>query len=83
MRKHDPFEPDGPQPRRPCPVKMSKPERRTVEIYIDGKVFKTMGCSVQYEIDGEVTWLARITFDEPVNVKEGESLWYQFIGGTK
>ena len=61
-------------------VKMSEPERRTVEIYIDGKAVKTMGCSVSYEVDGEVTWLARITFDEPVDIKDGESMSYQFIG---
>ena len=61
-------------------MKVSEPEHRDVEIIVDGKAIKTIGCSVTYELHGEVTWLSRITFDEPVNIKEGQSLSYQFIG---
>ena len=64
-------------------VKMSEPERRIIEVLINGRVVRTMGCTFAYQVDGEISYLSRIQFDEPVNVLEGEEFSYRFVKGGK
>ena len=64
-------------------VKMSEPERRIIEVLINGRVVRTIGCTVSYQVDGEISYLSRIQFDEPVNVREGEEFSYRFVKGGK
>jgi len=64
-------------------VKMSEPERRIIEVLINGRVVRTMGCTFAYQVDGEISYLSRIQFDEPVNVREGEEFSYRFVKGGK
>ena len=64
-------------------VKMSKPEHRTIEVLINGRVVRTIGCTVSYQVDGEISCLSRLQFDEPVNVLEGEEFSYRFVNGGK
>ena len=63
----------------PVEVKMSEPERRMIEVLINGRVARTMGCTVAYQADGEISYLSRLQFDEPVNVQEGEEFSYRFV----
>ena len=56
-----------------------KTVRRMVEILIDGKVTETIGCSVTYDADSELSWMSRITFDELVLVQDSESMSYRFV----
>ena len=67
----------------PVEVKMSEPERRIIEVLINGRVVRTMGCTFAYQVDGEISYLSRIQFDEPVNVLEGEEFSYRFVKGGK
>jgi len=64
-------------------VKMSEPKRRMIEVLINGLVARTMGCTVTYQTDGEISHLSRIQFDEPVNVLEGEEFSCRFVNGGK
>ena len=65
-------------------AKMGEPERRIIEVLINGHVARTMGCTVvAYQTDGEISYLSRIQFDEPVNVREGEEFSYRFVKGGK
>ena len=67
----------------PVEVKMSEPERRIIEVLINGSVVRTMGCTVTYQTNGEISHLSRLQFDEPVNVQDGEEFSYRFVKGGK
>jgi len=51
------------------------PDRRTVDILIDGKVVKRMGCTITRKSDVMIG----LQFDEPVHVEDGQTMSYKFV----